>query len=243
MSLPMTKTLGQLREQVLLRCGYATTGNQSAAVAPLVNSFLIGSERELFDEVEWLNAQRRTTVTLTADVNTVDWPDDSEPGEIQGVWVVRADNGRISEVMPGLYLNERDDAENGESGRPILYEFMDQAITLEPAPSSDYTSLAITYRLAPSMVQENDTCLVDPEILIQRATFKFREYLGLPIGNVELGNHERYLARLRSSNAQKGGLVLGGHKSWRTDTHKRNRVARDSSIGSGSAYTSEWSPF
>lgn len=243
MALPLNPTLSELRNQVLLRCGYSVTGNQSAAVAPLVNSYLAGSEREIFPEMEWLRANKRTTIALVADEHTVDWPDDAEPGEIYDVWTVRADTGELSVVMPGLYLNERDSGDNGESGRPILYEYSNQAIELEPAPSSDYTSLVVTYGLEPRLVQDDDRCLVDPELLIQRAVFKFKEYLGLPVGQVEMANHERYMARLRASNSSKSGFVMGGRKSWRTDVQKRNRVAKDANIGNGASYTAGWNPW
>lgn len=243
MSLPLTKTLAELRSEVLLRCGYSIEGNQSAAVAPLVSSLVAGSERELFMECTWLQAQRRTLITLTADSNVVDWPDDAEPGEIDSVVVIRADTGELSEVQPGTLLNERNSGANGESGRPVVYEYMDKTIYLQPAPSSDYAQLEITYKLAPRLVQEADRCLVDSELLIQRATMKFKEYLGLPLGAIEMANHERYLARLRASNSQKNGYTMAGNKSWRTDVQKRNRVTKNDRYGSGSAYTEGWNPW
>ncbi len=243
MALPLTMTLGQLRDSVLRRCGYSTDGNQSAGVTPMVDEMIAGSERELFHECGWLNAQTRTTITLAEDDAVVDWPDDAEPGNIVDVWVGRADTGELSQLMPGVMLQERDSADNGESGRPLLYEYMDKQIYLKPRTSADYTTLTITYNLAPALVQDTDRCLVDAELLIQRAVMKFKEYLGLPIGQVEMANHERYLARLRASNSDKSGFVLGGHKSWRTDIQTRNRIARDGGVGSNAPYDTSWSPW
>ncbi len=245
MALPLTMTLAQLREQTLLRCGYAVTGNQASGVAPMVNSMIAGSERELFSEFDWLNAQKRTSVTLAEDDEVVDWPDDCEPGEIRSIWVVRAETGEMSDVMPGVLLTERNSSDHTDSasGRPLLYEYMEQQIYLKPRASADYTSLVITYKLAPALVQEDDRCVVDSELLIQRSVMKFKEYLGLPIGQIEVANHERYLARLRASNSQKDGFTMGGHKSWRTEVQKRNRIAKDKRIGDGVEYTEGWNPF
>lgn len=243
MSLPLTMTLTQIREDVLRRCGYSTEGNQAAAVTPMLNSMIAGAERELFPEMTWLNSQARTTITIEEDEDTIDWPDDCEPGEIKSIWVVRSDTGELSELHPGVMINERNSSDLGESGRPLLYEYMDKQIYLKPPPSEDYTSLVVTYLRAPSLIQEGDRCVVDPELLIQRATFKFKEFNDMPIGPTELANHERYMARLRAMNSNKSGFVMGGHKSWRTDVQRRNRIAKDSRSGPGSPYTADWSPF
>ncbi len=242
MALPLTMTLGQLRDEVLKRCGYSTDGNQSAAVTPMVDSMIAGSEREIFSEFQWLNAMKRLSIPIEEDEAVVDWPDESEPGEITDMWVVKASNGELSQVMPGILLNERDTADNGESGQPLLYEFMDQAITLKPAPSADFTEIVVTYKLRPSLVEEEDYCLVDAELLIQHAVMKFKEYLGMPIGQLEAANHERYMARLRSANAQRNGWVIGGHKSWRTDVQKRNRIAKNGR-GSSWAVSTDFNPW
>lgn len=243
MSLPLYQTLEELRNQVLIRCGYSTAGNQSAAVTPLVDSLIAGAERELYHEMTWLQAQARASIALTAGSGVVDWPDDCEPGEIANMWVVRTATGEISELVPGVMVNERNSADNGESGRPLLYEYMDRQIYLKPAPSTDYGSLVVTYNLAPRLVQATDRCVVDPELLIQRAVFKFKEYNGLPVGQVEMANHERYLARLRASNSDNAGFVMGGSKSWRTDVQRRNRIAKNNRIGAGAEYTTGWNPW
>lgn len=243
MSLPIYPTLVELRNQVLLRCGYSNDGNQSAGIAPMVDSIISGSEHELLPELQWIKAVKQTSITLTAGVQAFDWPDDAEPGKIQMVWVKREDSGELSEVMPGIHLNERDSSERGEDGRPLLYEDVDETLYLYPAPSADYTTLYIQYLVASNLTQENNRCIVDPELLIQRATMKLKEYLGLPIGQMEMANHERYLARMKSSNSSKDGFVLGGHKSWRTQVQKNNRVARDRQLGHYYEYTNDWNPW
>ena len=243
MSLPLNPTLLELRNQVLLRCGYSNDGNQAAGIAPMVDVLIAGAERELFPEMQWLKAVTRATITLVTGNNSVDWPDDAEPGEIQIVWVHRADTGALSEVFPGIRLNERDTSDNGENGKPLLYEELDETIYLNPKPSADYDYLYIQYLKAPKLIQENDRCLVDPELLIQRATMKLKEFLGLSVGPVDMGNHERYMTRLRASNSSKSGYVLGGHKSWRTSVQRTNRIASSSRTGSYASYSNEWSPW
>lgn len=243
MSLPLYPTLLELRNQVLLRCGYSNDGNQAAGIAPMVDALIAGAERELFPEMQWLKSVTRATITMTTGNSSVDWPDDAEPGEIQSVWVHRADNGALSEVFPGVHLNERDTSENGEDGKPLLYEELDETIYLNPTPSADYDYLYIQYLKAPKLVQESDRCLVDPELLIQRSTMKLKEFLGLPIGQVDMANHERYMTRLRASNSSKSGYVVGGHKSWRTSVQKANRISANTRIGSSASYSNEWSPW
>lgn len=243
MSLPLNMTLAELRNGVLLRCGYSTEGNQASAVAPMVNSMIAGAERELYHEATWLSSQTRTTIPLTVDEGIVDWPDDCEPGEILSVWVVRTDSGALNELTAGVMINERDSADNGESGCPIVYEYMDEQIHIKPPPSSDYDDLVVTYKRAPRLVQETDRCVVDAELLIQRAVFKFKEFNNMPVGQVELANHERYLTRLRSANGNNSGFIIGGHKSWRSSIHRGNRITRGARTGNGASYTTDWNPW
>lgn len=209
----------------------------------MVDALIAGAERELFPEMQWIKAVTRTSIGLAVGSNAVDWPDDAEPGEIQVVWVHRKDNGALSEVFPGIHLNERDTSETGDAGKPLLYEELDETIYLHPTPSANYDYLYIQYLKRPKLSQENDRCLVDPELLIQRSTMKVKEFLGLPIGQVDMGSHERYLTRLRSSNSSKSGYAIGAHKSWRTSVQKVNRISANNRIGSAAAYSNEWSPW
>lgn len=227
MTLPLNPTFQQVVEEVLIRCGYSTEGNQAVGVLPVAQSYVAGAEKELFPECEWLKAARRTTVELTEDVATVDWPDDCAPGEILQVVVLKTDeDGTVSRypVSPGARLQERDAAAS-ESGQPMVYEYMNEEILLYPAPSEDWVSMEIDYRVGPALYQPTDRSAVDGELLVQRAVFKLKEYLDLPIGQVEMANHERYLARLRASNSQRSGIQLGGHKSWQVYPQLKNRVA------------------
>ncbi len=235
MVLPLNPTLGQLRNEVLLRCGYSTTGNQAAGVVPVTDSYIAGSEKELFYECEWLKAVRRTSVSLTEGSNVVDWPDDAAPGEITLVAVLKvADDGAESrwEVLPGARLQERDagqaSTDEDRWGQPGVYELVDDVVYIYPPPSEFFTALEIDYRLAPSLIQEDDRTSVDGELLVQRAVFKLKEYLALPIGQKEVADHERYLARLRASNSQRDGIQIGGHKSHKLMPHKKNRLGTSS---------------
>jgi hypothetical protein len=242
MTLALNPTLNEIRNEVLLRCGYSTSGNQSSAVVPMVNSMIAGAERELYSEAQWLGAMTRVEVELTEDNGTVDWPDEAEPGEIVSMWIVNSESGEATELLPGVMLNERNTADMGESGCPLLYEYMDSQIYLKPAPSENYLTLVVTYKRAPRLVEDSDRCVVDGELLIQRAVFKFKEFNQLPIGQVEMANHERYLARLRANNSNLSGYMMGGHKSWRTDTQRRNRLARSGRLGQ-SGYSADWNPW
>lgn len=232
MTLPLNPTLGQLRNEVLLRCGYSTTGNQAAGVIPVTDSYIAGSEKELFYECEWLKAAKRTSAELTVDVNVVDWPDDVAPGEILAIVVLKTnEDGTISRfpVGPGARLQERDSAVTDlepNNGQPAVYELIDEVIYIYPRPSALYTSLEIDYRIQPSLIQEGDRTLVDGELLVQRAVFKLKEYLALPVGQKEVADHERYLARLRAANSSRDGIVLGGHRSWKSYPQLKNRVSQ-----------------
>lgn len=241
MALPLNPTFGQIRNEVLLRCGYSTEGNQAAGVIPVCDSYIAGAEKQLFLESEWLKAEKRLEIELTEDVNVVDWPDETEPGEIISITVIKVDDEGVSHrypMEPGARLQERD--VSTESGMPAVYEYKDEVIYIYPPPSADYTILEVDYRAAPSLVNENDRTIVDGELLTQLAVFQMKEYLGLPIGPVELRNHERYLARVRAKNSQRSGIQLGGHRARATYPRKKNRVSDNINSNNGFDNYNPW---
>jgi hypothetical protein len=226
MVLPLNPTFNELVNEVLIRCGYSTEGNQAVGVLPVCQSYVAAAEKELFPECEWLKAARRTTIELVEDVSDVDWPDDCAPGEILMVTALKTNDDDTISRFPmgaGARLQERDLAAS-EAGQPLVYEYIDEIIRIYPAPSEDWTSIEVDYRVGPSLYTEDDRTVVDGELLVQRATFKMKEYLDLPIGQVEMANHERYLARLRAASSQRSGIQLGGHKSYQVYPHLKNRV-------------------
>jgi len=241
MALPLNPTFGQIRNEVLLRCGYSTEGNQAAGVIPVCDSYIAGAEKQLFLESEWLKGEMRITVELTEDINVVDWPDEAALGEIVSVAVVKENDDGTESRFPmdsGARLQERDVAT--ESGQPKVYEYKDENIYVYPPPTEDYVSLEIDYRLRPSLVNSNDRTVVDGELLTQLATFQMKEYLGLPIGPVELRNHDRYMARVRAQNSQRSGIQLGGHRARSTYPRLKNRIVDGTRPNSGFDNYNPW---
>jgi len=235
MTLPLNPTFQELVTEVLIRCGYSTEGNQSVGVIPVCESYVAGAEKELFYECEWLKAARRTTVALEEDEAVIDWPDEVAPGEVLLIVATREnEDGTLSRfpLGPGARLQERDLAAS-ESGQPVVYEYIDEAIHIYPAPSEDWTSLEIDYRVGPALFGPGDRTAVDGELLVQRATHKMKDYLELPIGQKELADHERYLARLRASNSQRSGIQLGGHRAPQTYPQLKNRVGEPFATDNG----------
>lgn len=247
MALALTPTLQETRQDVLVRTGYATSGNKAAAVQGVVDSFIRAAQRELYVRMNWTMNQKRISIPLVTGQQEYDWPDDLEPGDIRTITVVHS-NGHEYDVQMGLRTHERDSARTDgvvQNTRPILATYVDRIIELWPAPSDDYVSLTVDYQLGmTALTDEQDRLVVDGEACTQLATMKFKRHLGLDVQNADVATFERYLNDLSARQSTGEGFQIGGHQSMRNAVQKVNRVATQARfVGNNTPYDTGWNPW
>ena len=241
MSLTAPMTLGEIRDEVLVRVGAASQGNLGTRWHAKVESFVRSSLRQLFVEASWTVLKKTTTAALVVDDRVVDWPDDSEPGSIISIVVVDDEDNQY-QLAPGLRPNERESART-PSGRPMLYTYTDGDIEIYPAPTEKYVGLIIDYTMSETVpIEADDEVFLDPEAVIMLTAMAFKRDQGLPTTGDDRAEYERYLSRMRARQGDGEGFVVGGAK---TDVPlRRNRVNRSKiRFGNGAPFTEDWNPY
>ena len=198
MALPLEQTMADVRQAVFRRCGIATSGGLTTERNAIVNEQIKRVNSILFMRFEWTRRMIETDVALTANLATYDIPDDCEPGRIARLMALDAD-GREYEIINDDRIAVRRAMVASDSGQPVFYSWMNEVITLRPAPNTEWVTLRFTYvPRAATLVVDNDRMSVDSEAVIQGATVACKRLWDIG-GSVsrEIKEHDAYVMGLR----------------------------------------------
>ena len=224
----LSPTLVELRNSVLVRGGYSVSGGQAADAYPLVDELLRRAQRELHLEAPWLAQRVRKTQSLITDQSVYDTPDDALMTRIGRLAVIN-DAGNEYDLVSGHGADLRNSTKT--SGAPVCFEIVDRALRIYPAPTATWVTLVIEYYQNPAqLIAETDRTNVDPEALIQRATYLLKRHTGLGGDpRMDQADHMRYLERTSQEQGEVRTFNLGGFvpptssgmrirdHAWRTD--------------------------
>lgn len=227
---PLTPTLTELRNSVLIRTGMNITDGSAGQYFPLVDELLRKSQNELHLEAPWLRNYVRTTQALTTDSRDYDLPDDANFSDMGRVSVINSDGKQY----PVKYGDGQVRNYTTDSNRPLWYEIQDQVVRLYPAPSSDWVTLVYEYHRGSSqLVGDTDRPTIEGEALVQRATYYLKRQTGFGGDwKPEREEHLRYLDRLKEEQGVVRALDM-----------RPSKGAVWTSIGDGAPYDTNWSPW
>ena len=99
MALPLKRTLGELRQELRDRLGFASTGGRSGANTSIIDSFLRNAQSQLYWQFDWkfLISVNKSIVTNQSQT-LYDWPDAVDPDRL--IAVLAEDTGSSS---PNIY--------------------------------------------------------------------------------------------------------------------------------------------
>jgi hypothetical protein len=212
MTLPLEKTLGEVRENVMIRGGIAESAAHNANLQRVVDSFIRDAHHYYYSNNAFPFNKGRASLTLSEGVQEYDWPDDVEPGSISEVRL--AGTGATSyKLYPMPSPSEREAVyANGAAGKPRYYEYMDGGITVYPAPSSAYTTIDFIYQPRETqLVADSDRLQVDSNLVMLRATISLlihRSKPGVGERQRDLGMMEQALLS-RNNNRKSINLADG----------------------------------
>ncbi len=125
-------------------------------------------------ECGWVNALRRTTITIEAEQDTINYPADSRPGSIRGMAVY--EDGQYypmpSRIIPAQADTDQQLAEGqpklkGYCSRPRYYQQRDQ-IHVWPRSDKQYP-IRIEYLARVDLPDEETVSIVDAQLIIYAA--------------------------------------------------------------------------
>lgn len=160
------------------------TGNQLAAAVHEQHIAAVNDAAlRVQGECGWANLVARTTVTLGAEQNVLNYPSDSRPGSIRGVAVYTNDRYYALEprVLP-VQTDTDQEVEEGQPdlervlGRPNFYQQRDQ-IYLYPRSDQAYP-VRIEYLQRVEMNTDDEVSKVDAQLIVLAAASTVASIMG-----------------------------------------------------------------
>jgi len=244
MSLPLGKTLSELRLAVMIRAALATTLDAGLAWTPIIDEYLRSNQEKLFNEFSWCRLETTVSTAITLGQRDYDIPSEIQnAGQIHRVSVI--DNtGRIW----ALNHNEDGGLENAiardtnnvqVNGKMAWYRIIDGVLRVGPPPDATQVTLVIEMMPGASrLVADLDRCSVDSEALIQAATADLIDRVGVQDSRMIRAGLARHLGNLQSRQRPpmafsfaSQNLVGPGYKCGTP------------SVGGNVPYTTNWNPF
>lgn len=253
MSLPLLPTLEEVRNEVAQRCGIANSGTLPAKQKPQIDSEIRRAQRELFVAYPWLRRNVSVNIMLSADVATYDVPNSLSLGGIYRVLLLDTDGVRKFE----LRYDDMVDIDNTyhSSARPTFWKIMgaaisaspappvprpDLSIVLAPPPDGTWTTLIIEGQMRDYPPQaDDDRVMLDGEAIIQMATIRYKEFLG--IGGPQAQNRSDFISYVRGMRGQEAPGRAIAIASRRADGPAY--WDRPSTAAGYAPWASEWGPW
>lgn len=231
---PLSPTLVELRNSVLIRGGYSVVGNQASGMYPLVDEFLRKAQQELHKEAPWIREYKRTTQSLITDQSDYDFPDDALMSSMGRIAIMNSDGNEFNVYAAnGAIVNNA----TKTSGTPTFVSYINQMIRLRPAPTSEWLTLVYEYYAGPApLVAETDRPTVDGECMIQRATYLLKRHTGLGGDwTADREEHLRYLKRTEQEQGIVRSISMRGSVPLRTSSR--------SWVGGNQPWRADWNPW
>jgi hypothetical protein len=230
MALQPQATLEEMIEEVLDGLGEGGEGVASAATRKQIETQLRRAQRLVRQDANWTINRIRTTQTLQAGQTEVEWPDDTEPGEISEITASKVTNPRDEWTLePGITADDRSAWLAGNYGTetycPYKYDFQNGMIVIGPSCSSDVT-LNIAYYLSDSALRSpgsRPNC--DATALVMKAEILVRNIRG---GDFRTGitvlkeEFDRYIAAIKPKQGAAKKVIQPGSAWAENDPARRD---------------------
>lgn len=199
MALPLKKTLGELRQELRDRLGFASTGGRSGANTSIIDSFLRNAQSQLYWQFDWkfLISVDKSIVTNKSQT-LYDWPDAVDPDRL--IQVLAEDT---SSSLPNIYplvegIDWNHDNYTTTENKPSRYERRDQ-IEIWPAPDSANYKIWLEYvqRLG-RFTQDADRASIDEDLILLHAISNAKSHYGHRDSQVYVQQLNALLQRLKS---------------------------------------------
>ena len=240
MTLPLESTLAEIRNDVAIRCGIASSGKFGAKSQPILDQFINQSYREIYTRAYWARVHRKLSINLADGVADYDIPDVTSIGGIHRVTV------QSTTTPPREYDLKYDDVLEIQSlnmtnrSRPLYFQIENELIHI--VPMADITKFAIAFiyceLMLTKLTDDADRVLVDSEAVIQQSTIRMRKYLGIGGDQKEeRAIFERYMLDLRGLVAPNRSYPIAsrnidGPAYWKWP----------STNGYSQPFTADWNP-
>lgn len=192
----LKRTLGNIRTEIQSRLGFGMAGQAGVVNAPLIDSFIRGAQKQIYEDNQWMREKRIDERLTGIDQVLYDYPQDCEPENIL-VLAVQV-NGIWNPLKPGISLHMRSII---GSGQPLRYELREQ-IEIFPPPGRQYTLRTEYVRSCSSLVSDNDRTTIDSDLVLLHALATAKAHYRQPDAPQVAQQFESMLSRMKAKARQ-----------------------------------------
>lgn len=121
MSLPLKRTLGDIRSDIQIRLGFGMAGQAGVVNSPLIDSMIRSAQNQLYEQFDWMELKAVEERQTGAEQQFYDYPSDCNIERIIGIWVKWG--GRYIPLTEGISFADRS---YNPGGVPQKYERREQ---------------------------------------------------------------------------------------------------------------------
>jgi hypothetical protein len=217
----MPRTLGDLRDELADRLGYASMALTDAPTLRMMTSFLKRAQEQLYWQYSWdelvhvwtrpLNAGafdaagrfllQPPALAIPQGANPATWPAfELEPRRVIDVWIAEANSRLFGHMREGIPTDEV--RSTAETGTPTNYEFRYGGyVELSPAPGASEQAHTLKIKAYTKLLRfeaPGDVVTLDEGLVFALALAYGKAQLGQPDANVYAQQAEAMLGRLRA---------------------------------------------
>jgi len=201
---PIRRTLGDLRDEVLRRLGFLDQGPPAQANRLLVEDFVRAAQRELWMMLDFPELKRIAEITVRNQTGIRgrpeiywDWPPDCDPRRIYAVEAMV--NGWWQPLAKGIGPSEDSLTASGYRAFPQRWDIGPQ-LEIWPAPDQDYI-VRITYQAKPARFsQPSDPASIDEDLILLHATTQAKLHYRQEDAQVYAQQLAALIGRLRAAS-------------------------------------------
>ena len=199
MSLPNKRTLGELRQELRDRLGFASLGAKSGPNTSIIDSFLRNAQVQLYWQFDWKFLTEVDKTTQTNQGQTAyDWPDDVDPDRVISV-VVKDTSSTTINIYPLVEgIDTGHDNFVTPESHPRRFERRGN-IEIWPSPDSNSYFIWIEHvkRLG-RFTQDNDRATLDEDLIFLHALSNSKSHYGHPDADIYIQQLNALMQRLKS---------------------------------------------
>lgn len=164
MSLPLKRTLGEIRADIQTRLGFGMAGQAGIVNSGLIDSMIQSAQRQLYEQFDWLHLRGVEERSTGASQQFYDYPLDCNVERIQSITAIWS--GNHIPLKEGI---DHADRTWNPGGAPQKYERREQ-LELWPIPATTDYTLRIEYiKTLSRFTESSDRASLPDEIVFLHA--------------------------------------------------------------------------
>jgi hypothetical protein len=211
MSLPLLRTLGDIRAEIQTRLGFGMAGQAGVVNSPLIDSFIRSAQAQLVEQFPWLRLKGVDERSTGADQQYYDYPDDCDAGNLTSVSVYWG--GQCIPLHEGIDVQDRG---LNVANRPLKYERREQ-IEIWPVPSNDSYTLRFEYnKIVGELVDSSDRVSMPSELVFLHALANAKAHYRQPDATTYSSQLDSLIVKLKQRQRSR---TIYGKRRGEADPH------------------------